>query len=159
MPTLAGAIGHPNCNAQPTTNQKEFFVRTSFHIHYKGQCEQAFEYYAEVLGAEIGTMLRFCDSPAADSVPDTWRDKIVHANLNLNGVEIAGDDTLPEQYKKPEGFYILLQFDDEESTKSAFESLSDNGAVLLPIQKTFWSSCYGIVTDQFGVSWKLNCVS
>ena len=132
-------------------------MRTSFHIHFNGQCKKAFEYYQDVLDAKIGTMLPFSNSPSVESVPNEWRNKIVHANINLNGVEIAGDDILPDQYKKPEGFYILLNFEDEQATKRAFESLAENGVVLVPIQKTFWSPCYGIVTDQFGVSWKLNC--
>jgi len=132
-------------------------MRTSLHIHFSGQCKEAFEYYENVLNAKIGTMLSFGESPASESVPEQWREKIVHANINLNGVEIAGDDVLPQRYKNPEGFYITLQFDDEQSTMRAFDSLSEKGVIIFPLQKTFWSPCYGIVTDQFGVSWKLNC--
>ena len=131
-------------------------MKTSIHIHFNGRCKEAFEYYENALDAKIRTMLSFCDSPAAESVPDEWSEKIVHANIDLNGVEIAGDDIQPEQYNKPAGFYILLQFDDKKATESAFSSLAENGSIIFPLQETFWSPCYGIVTDQFGVSWKLN---
>lgn len=131
-------------------------MKATFHIHFDGRCREAFEYYKEVVGANIGTMLSFEQSPVAQDVPEEWQNKIVHANLTLCGIEIAGDDLMPNQYEPPRGFYILLGIDNEPQTASVFEGLSKNGEVILPLQKTFWSSNYGIVRDQFGVHWKIN---
>ena len=27
----------------------------------------------------------------------------------------------------------------------------------MPFQKTFWAAGFGVVTDQFGISWEINC--
>ncbi|KXI27218.1 VOC family protein [Paraglaciecola hydrolytica] len=134
-------------------------MRLSIHVHFDGRCQEAFELYEKLLGGKIGTMLPFGKSPAAASVPATWQTKIVHANIQLAGVEIAGDDIQPEQYEPPRGFYILLAFENEDKTRLAFEGLSEKGKILFPLQKTFWSPCYGIVVDQYGVPWKLNSVA
>ena len=75
----------------------------SFHINFNGQCKEAFEFYAKHLNGTIGTMLEFKDSPIAADVVQEWQDKIVHANMVIEGIELAGADVKPEQYQKPKG--------------------------------------------------------
>lgn len=129
----------------------------SFHIGFNGQCREAFEFYAKHLQGTIGTMLEFKDSPASTSVPSEWQRKIVHANISIEGIELAGADVRPEQYQKPKGFNILLGVKTEDTVKSIFNHLSVGGEVIFPPQQTFWSPCYAIVVDRFGVPWKVNC--
>ncbi len=38
-----------------------------------------------------------------------------------------------------------------------FEALAEGGEVLMPVQKTFWSPCYGMLKDRFGMPWEVNC--
>lgn len=128
----------------------------SFHIDFDGQCREAFEFYAEHLGGKIGTLLHFKDSPAASWVPESRQNQVVHANIAIHDVELAGADLGPEQYQKPKGFYVLLGLESDEKVKSTFDALKAGGEIILVPQKTFWSSCYGIVVDQFGVPWKIN---
>jgi PhnB protein len=129
----------------------------SFHIGFNGQCQEAFEFYAEHLQGTIGTMLQFKDSPAAKNTPADWQDKIVHANISIDEVELAGADVMPEQYQKPKGFCLLLGVDTESRVDSVFNQLSIDGEIIFPPQKTFWSPRYAIVVDRFGVPWKINC--
>lgn len=129
----------------------------SFHIDFNGQCREAFEFYAEHLKGTIGTMLEFKDSPASAGVPEEWQHKIVHANISIEGIELAGADVRPEQYQKPKSFNLLLGVNSETTVKSIFNQFSVDGEVIFPPQKTFWSPCYAIVVDRFGVPWKFNC--
>jgi len=129
----------------------------SFHLDFNGQCQEAFEYYSEHLDGVIGTMLRFKDSPASSSVSGDWQNKIIHANVRIEGIELAGTDLTPEQYQKPKGFYILLGVNTENKVKSIITKLAVGGNIILSPQKTFWSSSYGIVVDQYGIPWKINC--
>jgi PhnB protein len=129
----------------------------SFHIDYNGQCEEAFNFYAEHLGGTIGTMLRVRDAPLPVSSA-SHGEKIVHANIRIDGVELAGADVDPTSYAKPKGFYVLLGVDSEAKVRSCFEALHTDGHVVLPPQRTFWSPCYAIVVDRFGVPWKINQV-
>ena len=130
----------------------------SFHLDFNGQCEEAFHFYAEHLGAQIGTLLRGRDLPGA-TVAGSDGERVVHANLRIDGVELAGADVAPDRYERPSGCYVLLGIDSEEKVRAYFDALAAGGEVVLAPQATFWSSCYAIVVDRFGVPWKLNCVT
>ena len=128
----------------------------SFHIDFNGQCEEAFAFYASTLGGTIGTMLRVADSPGP-ATSEAHARKIVHANIGIDGVEIAGADVDPDRYQRPQGFYVLLGVDSEDRVRSIFAALEAGGQVVLAPRRTFWSPCYAIVVDRFGVPWKINC--
>jgi PhnB protein len=36
-------------------------------------------------------------------------------------------------------------------------ALAENGLVRVPLQETFWARRYGMVVDQFGIAWEINC--
>lgn len=127
----------------------------AFHIDFNGQCEEAFNFYAENLGGRIGTMLRVKDSPVP-ATSESHGQRIVHANICIDGVEIAGADVGADAYKSPNGFHVLLGVDSEEKVESFFNALQAGGQVVLAPQRTFWSPCYAIVIDRFGVPWKIN---
>ncbi|OBP14876.1 hypothetical protein A5320_14285 [Rheinheimera sp. SA_1] len=127
----------------------------AFHLNCNGQCEEAFHFYADNFGGSIGTMLRVQDSPIPASSAVLGQ-KIVHANICIDGVEIAGADVAPDQYESPKGFYVLLGVDSETKVKSIFSALQAGGQVILTPLQTFWSSCDAIVIDRFGVLWKIN---
>ncbi len=132
-------------------------MNLSLHINFDGRCQEAFEFYERVLGGKIGTMLQYKDSPVSSETPLEEQDKVIHANISINNIELAGGDLPPEHYAQPSGFYLLLGLDSEHDVKRTFKALSAHGEVILPPQKTFWSPCYAIVIDAYGVPWKLNC--
>lgn len=51
------------------------------------------------------------------------------------------------------GVSISLSVSDEADCCRKFEALAVGGAVTMPIGKTFFSPCFGMVRDKFGVSW------
>ncbi|WP_438864083.1 VOC family protein [Neptunicella sp.] len=129
----------------------------SIHINFNGQCQEAFEFYAEHLHGTIGTMLSYKNSPVSATQPADWQNKIVHANILIKDIELAGADVKPEQYQQPTGFNLLLGCSSENEVNTMFDLLSAGGQVILAPQTTFWSARYAIVIDRFGVPWKLNC--
>ena len=40
--------------------------------------------------------------------------------------------------------------------KSLFSKLKEGGSVGMDLQETFWSKCYGSLTDKFGIHWQLS---
>jgi uncharacterized glyoxalase superfamily protein PhnB len=40
---------------------------------------------------------------------------------------------------------------------TVFHALAENGTVQMPLQKTFWSVRFGVLVDQFGIPWAINC--
>ncbi|HVS24975.1 MAG TPA: VOC family protein [Gammaproteobacteria bacterium] len=124
---------------------------------FSGQCEAAFKFYEETLGAKVEFLLTWNDSPLADRVPPDWRGKIMHARLKLGDVELLGTDVLPQDYKTPQGFSVLLGVDDPLVAERLYRALADGGSVRMPLQQTFWSLRYGAVVDRFGIPWDINC--
>jgi uncharacterized glyoxalase superfamily protein PhnB len=49
-----------------------------------------------------------------------------------------------------------ISFESEEEVKKAFDMLSKNGTILLPLGSLPWSPCCAEVVDQYGVYWYLH---
>lgn len=96
-------------------------------------------------------------SPMENEVPSDWRKKILHARMQVGDVLLMGGDELPEDYEAPKGFNVTLGFDDPAAAERVFNALAENGTVRLPLQETFWAVRFGMVTDQFGIPWMINC--
>lgn len=131
-------------------------MHVSTHLIFRGQCEAAFTFYERTLGGTILTMLAYGDSPLAQQVSPEWRRKIVHATLTVGGRALTGADVLPAEYAPPQGFYVLLGVDGRREAERIFHAMAVGGAVKLPIQKTFWSPCFGVLIDAFGIPWEIN---
>ena len=134
-------------------------MRTSLHLTFSGNCEEAFTFYAQTLGGKVDTMLRYGKSPEAAKTSPDWLDKIVHGNMTIGYTTIQGADVLPEQYERPQGFYVLLDVDDVAAGERCFRALSTGGLVRMALQQTFWSPAFGALVDRFGIPWEVNCAS
>ena len=103
-------------------------------------------------------MTSFGESPVARQVPAQWREWIAHATLTLEKSEIAGADISPDEFKKNEGFYLLLEPESLIETEKLFQALSENGDVKTSLQEMFWSVAYASLVDKFGIPWEISCV-
>lgn len=97
------------------------------------------------------------NSPRAAEVQPEWHEKICHATLAVGANMLMGGDVPPGEYERPRGFQVLLGIDDPVDAERIFQALADNGTVQMPMQKTFWASRFGVLMDQFGVPWEINC--
>jgi PhnB protein len=127
------------------------------YLAFNGQCEAAFKFYEKCLGGKIVMMMTNGGSPMADQVPAERRDKILHARLMVGDEVLMGSDAPPEQYERAKGFSVTLGVDDPGTAERIFRDLSQNGTVQMPIQKTFWAIRFGMLVDQFGIPWMINC--
>jgi PhnB protein len=133
-------------------------MQMNTYLTFDGRCEEAFSFYARVLGGSIESMFRNGDTPVADQVPADWRDKIMHATLNLPGGVLMGSDSQPGSVPvEPAGFAISLHPKEPADAERIFAALSEGGTVQMPIQQTFWSVRFGMLTDRFGIPWMVNC--
>lgn len=133
-------------------------MRLNPHLAFDGRCEEAFRFYVGALGGQILAMLPYRGSPFAERVPLEWRDRILHATLDLGEGRLTGADVSSEEgYRAPEGFSVLLEPGNAAEAERIFGRLSEGGRVGMPLQKTFWAERFGMVTDRFGIPWMLNC--
>ncbi|MBB5049790.1 PhnB protein [Rhodopseudomonas rhenobacensis] len=127
------------------------------YLFYDGDCEEAFNYYARVLGGVIEAMLTHEGTPAAEHVPADWVKKIMHARMTIDGEVLMASDAPPGSSAKPAGFSVSLQVEDPARAEQVFAALADGGAIKMPIAQTFWAKRFGMCVDRFGIPWMINC--
>jgi len=127
------------------------------YLLFNGNCEAAFKFYERTLGGKIELLLPHEGTPAENSVPPEWREKIMHGRMTLNGQTIMASDAPPGRYAQPQGFSINLGFEDPGEAERVFHALAEGGKVNMPIQETFWAQRFGMAVDRFGIPWMVNC--
>jgi PhnB protein len=132
-------------------------VKINTYLFYNGQCETAFKFYERALGGKIEAMMTHMGTPAEQQTPPEWRDKILHARLSVGGEVLMGSDAPPGRQETPQGFSVSINVKDAADAERIFHALAENGEVRMPIQKTFFSLRFGMLVDQFGIPWMINC--
>ena len=127
------------------------------HLTFDGQCEAAFKFYQEWLHGKITLMMTYENTPMDLQTPPDWQKKISHATFALAEFMFSGSDALPGQYQKPQGFSLQLNLSDPVEAERIFKALAENGTVQMPLQETFWALRFGVLVDQFGIPWLINC--
>jgi PhnB protein len=89
--------------------------------------------------------------------------KILHIELPILGGHILmGTDCL-ESMGMPcipgNNVHLNLEPDTRDEADRLFTSLSEGGAIEMPIQDMFWGAYFGSFTDKFGIHWMVNCAA
>jgi PhnB protein len=127
------------------------------YLSFKGDCEVAFKFYEQSLGAQPGALFRYAASPMASEVPPDWSNKVMHGSVTLGGQVLMGGDVAPDHYEEPRGFSLSLQIPSTAEAERIFHELARDGRVVMPLEKTFWATRFGMVVDRFGIPWLINC--
>ena len=90
-------------------------------------------------------------------MPAKWHDKIRHACLEVGDRVLMRSDSPAEHFEETKGFYVQLGIDDPAEAERIFHTLAENGKVTMPFEQTFWAFRFGMLVDQFGVPWRVNC--
>ena len=131
------------------------------YLNFKGNTEEAFNFYRSVFGGEFATVFRFKDFPDNPmKVPEQDLNKLAHIALPLGkGNMLMATDTL-DGWGRPltmgNNFYISIEPESAEEAQRLHAALSAGGKVEMPLQKTEWAEAYGICEDKFGVQWMVN---
>jgi PhnB protein len=132
------------------------------YLVYQGNCEEALTFYKTVFGAESLYIGRYKDAPeeARKFFPKALDENVMHATLQINErTNIMGSDSadLSDRSAVPiaRDFYLYVNTDDPREASRIFNELSVGGKIIMPIVQTFWSPCYGILADKFGIHWKI----
>jgi PhnB protein len=134
-------------------------MQVQAYLFFDGRCEEAVEFYRSALGAEVVALLRFKDNPesaqqgCAGPPPDD--NKIMHACFRIGDTEVLASDGLCAGQPSFQGFSLALTVSSETEAERRFAVLADGGQVQMPLTKTFFSPCFGMVSDRFGVSWMI----
>jgi PhnB protein len=132
-------------------------MQLNSYLHFNGRCEEAFKFYEKLLGGKIEAIFPHEGTPAAEHVPPEWRKKIMHARLSVGDQVLMGSDVPPGHYNQPQGFRVNISVKNPADAERIFKALADKGKVTMPLEKTFWAQRFGMVNDQYGTPWMINC--
>jgi PhnB protein len=132
-------------------------MKLSPYLNFDGKCETAFKFYEQCLGGKIDGKMTYGESPMANEVPPDWHDKVMHIQMTVGNQSLMGSDNMPEYFEEAKGTSILIYADSSAQAEQFFNALSENGTIKMPIQETFWAARFGMLVDQFGIPWMVNC--
>lgn len=126
------------------------------YLNFKGNCAEAFRFYEKCFGGKIEMMMTHKDAPPEMNINPEWHDKIMHVRLNVDGAIIMGSDAPGDYYRQPQGWHVSLGIKKPEDAERIYKELSEGGNVTMPLQQTFWSQKFAMLTDRFGIPWMIN---
>ena len=114
------------------------------------------------MGGEFAHVGKFKDMPDDPRYPVAVEDKerIMHISYVINeNASLMGSDTGGEWAKgftQGNNFSISINAESREEADKIFNGLSIGGKVIIPMNKTFWESYFGMFTDKFGIQWMVS---
>lgn len=131
------------------------------YLIFNGNCETAFLFYKSVFGGEFTYVGKFKDMPVAEGEPkmdDKDANKVMHVSLPIGQTILMGSDTNQHSGDVVMGgnFSISVNVDSTAEADRIFNGLSAGGNTIMPMNKTFWGSYFGMFTDQFGIGWMIS---
>ena len=132
-------------------------MKINSYLMFNGNCEAAFKFYEQCLGGKITMMMTHREAPSAEHVSSEWHDKIMHACLEVGDRLLMGSDSPSGYFETPQGFYVQISIDDPAEAERIFQALAENGTIRMPFEQTFWAFRFGMLVDQFGTPWMINC--
>ena len=127
------------------------------YLSFDGQCHAALRFYERCLDGKIVYAMTYAQSSVATQVPPEWSERIYHATFSVGDQTLGAADAPPGSYSRPQGFSLMVEIGTAEEAERLFEALSEHGTVQMPLQETAWSRRFGVLTDQFGIPWIINC--
>jgi PhnB protein len=156
MSLLAGYL-----RSLPQSSRKIDPMNIQCYLNFDGRCEEALEFYRKAAGAEVQELMRHSDSPEAPpegQMGAGYENKVMHSSFRIGDTVIMATDGYCQAKGTFQGFSLTLNVKTPEETDRYFNALADGGQVTMPLDKTFWSPRFGMLTDRFGVSWMVHCV-
>lgn len=129
------------------------------YLYFNGNCREAVEYYAEVFKTEKPRLMLYGDMPSNEKFPmdEEAKKRVLHAEIKIKEGTIMFSDSFPGTDLVVGGnIELVFMSGDVEEVKTIFNKLKEEGKVAMELQETFWSKCYGTLTDKYGIGWQIS---
>lgn len=123
-----------------------------------GNAAEAIDFYQKALNAKVIFKQTFQEMPENPEFPlsEEAKNLISHAMLQIGASELMFSDQMPGGHATSgDQITICITSPDKDQSEKIFATLSDGGKISMPLQETFFSPAYGMVTDKFGISFQL----
>jgi PhnB protein len=130
-------------------------TRLNPYLGFRDTARQAMDFYQSVFGGDI-TRSTFAEFHASEDPAE--QDKVMHSTLTTaQGFTLMASDTPNSmEYTPGTNFSVSLSGEDEDELRGYWDKLASGGTVTMPLEKAPWGDSFGMVNDQFGVTWLIN---
>jgi predicted 3-demethylubiquinone-9 3-methyltransferase (glyoxalase superfamily) len=121
-------------------------------LMFEGQAEEALDRYTSAFGdAEAVDVQRFGeDGPGKAGTIEAAYLRIGEQRVRLF------DSPVEHDFAFTPAVSLFVELDMDEEVDAAFATLSEGGAVLMPLASYPFSKRFAWINDRFGVSWQLS---
>jgi Uncharacterized protein conserved in bacteria len=112
------------------------------HLHFCGDCKQAIDLYENAFNTKAKSI---------EYAPDG---KIVHATMDIHGVEVFLNDNFGNKNKSFDfAVHLIITFETAEELLACYEVLKTDDSDIDTFRETPYSKLCGNFMDEFGVTW------
>lgn len=80
----------------------------------------------------------------------------MHTSFRVGQTTVMASDGCSAEKVNFRGFSLALAVPNEAEAKRTFAALAEGGQVRMPLTKTFWSPCFGMLEDRYGIGWMIS---
>lgn len=124
------------------------------YLAFDGNCQEALNFYSGLFNAEVKNRQTYEDSKI--DIPDSFRNKLQHAELKGNGVHFMAYDASPDTpINHGNQIHMSVDADSNSEAEQIFEELANGGQMHHNFREREWGY-FGRCTDKFGINWMVN---
>ena len=115
------------------------------YLSFGGNCAEAVMHYEKAFG--VKATVEMCTQ---------IKGNVAHAEFQLDGHTIMLFDS-HEAVAQGDNVMLSILFDkgDIIRAQKIFDALGAGGQIIMPMGKTDWSECFGLIKDKFGITWNM----
>lgn len=129
------------------------------HLNFRGDARRALERYQAAFGGDL-VAITYAEMGRVDDPSDA--DLVVWGQVTApDGFRVMAFDVPAARAfdRGRESFFVSVRGTEVEEVQALWDALVVGSTVVDPIQPSQWSPLYGMLTDEFGVTWVLDVVA
>ncbi|MEJ7837252.1 MAG: VOC family protein [Thermomicrobiales bacterium] len=128
-------------------------VKAVTHLNFRGDARAALGFYQSVFGGSE-TIITYQDMGNVQDPSEA--EQVVWGQVDAdNGFRVMAYD-VPSSRPWSQGddpFFVSLRGDSTDEITGFWDKLSEGATVIVPLAPAQWAPLYGMLKDQFGVTW------
>ena len=132
------------------------------YLNFKGNCEEAFNFYKSIFGGEFTYVGRFSEMPEDPNftLPEEVKNKIMHISLPISKETVlmgsdSGGDWAP-QIEVGNNISVSITASSKEEADRLFNALGQGGKITMPLEDAFWGDYFGMLIDKYEINWMMS---
>jgi len=130
-------------------------MHVNTYLNHGGNCEEAFRFYEQHLGAKVIFLMTHDQAPNATDAPPELATKVLNASLSIGGTQLLASGVPSDRFEPMRSVYLSLSVDTSPEAERIHALLGESGNVFMPMQETFFAYRFSMLRDRFGTSWMI----